>query len=75
MPIEAFENVTRQNMQLFENALRMWSPFTQGANANANANASAPSPKPKESEDALADMKKQLELMQKQLDQLSKEKP
>jgi polyhydroxyalkanoate synthesis repressor PhaR len=73
MPIEAFENVTRQNMQLFENALRMWSPFTQGANANANA--SAPSPKPKESEDALADMKKQLELMQKQLDQLSKEKP
>lgn len=70
MPMEAFENVTRQNMQLFENALRMWTPFTPPGAMGA---AAKPAPAAAEAGDsALTDMKKQLELMQRQLDELSK---
>jgi polyhydroxyalkanoate synthesis repressor PhaR len=64
-PMGMFEDQARQNMALFEQALKMWAPF-------------APGPKPRmETEtpagggDALNDMKRQLEAMQKQLDQIS----
>ena len=75
MPMEAFENVTRQNMQLFENALRMWSPFTPGAAGPMPAARPAKSETGEAGDSALSDMKKQLELMQRQLDQLTKDKP
>lgn len=30
-PIQGFEEISRQNMAMFENAMRMWAPFTGGA--------------------------------------------
>jgi polyhydroxyalkanoate synthesis repressor PhaR len=73
MPIATFQDMARQNMSLFENALRMWSPFPV---AGAGPAGLGGKPAPSEAEagsdpDALTDMKKQLEAMQKQLDQLS----
>jgi polyhydroxyalkanoate synthesis repressor PhaR len=69
MPIATFQDITRQNMALFEQALRMWTPFGQqgggakpGKPETAEASADA---------EGLSDLKKQLEAMQKQIDQLS----
>jgi len=67
MPIAAFQDITRQNMALFEQALRMWSPFQQGA-----APAKQPRPETPEADaPGLNELKKQMEEMQKQLDQLA----
>ena len=30
-PLAGFEEISRQNMAMFENAMRMWAPFTGGA--------------------------------------------
>jgi polyhydroxyalkanoate synthesis repressor PhaR len=64
-PVAAFEEQARQNMALFEQALKMWAPFAPAA----------AKPKPEveaaESADSLAEMKRQLDAMQKQLDQLA----
>ncbi len=67
MPIYGFEEQARQNMALFQQAVRMWTPFAPTPVAPAVA------PKAEEAgaEEELADLKKQMEAMQKQLDQLS----
>jgi polyhydroxyalkanoate synthesis repressor PhaR len=69
MPIAAFEDMTRQNMALFEKSLAMWPMFSaqnaaKAAKAETDAEAAS-------DPDALTEMKKQLEAMQKQLDQLA----
>lgn len=74
MPMDTFDKMTRQNMALFENALRMWSPFTQGA-SGMMPGAAARTAKTEDSDtgsDSLELMRKQLEAMQKQLDEISK---
>ncbi|MGE3304237.1 MAG: polyhydroxyalkanoate synthesis repressor PhaR [Hyphomonadaceae bacterium] len=65
-PIAAFEDQARQNMALFEQALKMWAPFAPAVKPKAEAAEPAP-----EAADALGEMKRQLEAMQRQLDQLS----
>ena len=60
-PMVLFEDQARQNMALFEQALKLWAPLTP--------------PKKEEpvvADDSLGDLKKQLEAMQKQLDILAK---
>jgi polyhydroxyalkanoate synthesis regulator protein len=53
-------------MALFEQAIKMWAPFTPGIPGVAGAKTEA---KPAADEpDSLDDMKRQLEAMQKQLD-------
>lgn len=75
-PMAAFEEQARQNMAMFEQALRMWSPFAQGGVPPA----APPKPDAKpadvkreepDSDDAVEALRKQMEQMQKQLDQLS----
>jgi polyhydroxyalkanoate synthesis repressor PhaR len=70
-PIGAFEEQARANLAMFDQALRLWAPF-----ASAPPSAATPPPSPKEEppQDAVAisDLKKQMELMQKQLDLLAK---
>jgi polyhydroxyalkanoate synthesis repressor PhaR len=64
------ENMTRQNLQLFENAMAMFTPF--GANAGKNEAAKA---KPAQSQsDEVADLKEEMEAMRKQLAELSQRK-
>jgi len=70
-PIAAFEEQAKANMAMFEQAMRLWAPFA----------AQTPPPPPPaaaaEDPDAdIGDLKRQMEMMQRQLDQLSgKRKP
>jgi len=70
-PMAAFEEQAQRNMALFQQALSMWSPFAAGMPGAAKANADA-------GEDAkdqqLADLRKQMEAMQKQLDAMARSK-
>lgn len=69
-PIGAFEEQAKANMAMFEQAMRLWAPF-------AAQTPPPPPPAPVEESDAdIGDLKRQMEMMQRQLDQLSgKRKP
>lgn len=69
-PLAAFEEQARQNMAMFEQALRMWSPFAQGGVPPAAAPKAEPKDDPA-NEEAVEALRKQMEAMQKQLDALS----
>lgn len=66
LPLNAFEETAKQNMALFQQAMRMWAPF-----------AIPPAPRAEEApasaggEENLTELKRQMEAMQKQLDQLT----
>ncbi len=70
-PMGLFEEQARQNMNLFEQALKMWAPFSPGSAASPLAKAEL---KTTGEPDSLGDMKRQIEAMQKQLDLIAKEK-
>ena len=74
-PMPGLEEMGKQNMALFENAMKMWAPFTQmnrapGAAGGASTNGAA-APEKAEDIDAL---KSQLSVMQQQLDKLAKDR-
>jgi polyhydroxyalkanoate synthesis repressor PhaR len=72
MPMGMFEDQARQNMALFEQAMRMWTPFVTAPPAPPTPNA----PEVEGDTGDIADLKKQMELMQRQLDALAgKRKP
>ena len=64
---QMIENMTRQNLQLFENAMAMFTPF--GAAAKGEAKAPKPSDK---SADEVADLKEEMEAMRRQMAELAK---
>jgi polyhydroxyalkanoate synthesis repressor PhaR len=64
-PVTLFEDQARQNMALFDQALKMWAPFAPGAKPKTEPGGAPGEP------DTLNEMKRQLEAMQRQLDQLS----
>jgi polyhydroxyalkanoate synthesis repressor PhaR len=68
------ENLTRQNMALFENAMKMFVPFGAGMGATT-AKAETPSAKPaaKPTED-ISELKEEMEAMRRQLAELSQRK-
>ena len=76
----AYEDLTRQNLQLFDRAMKMFSPFAfapGGVRPDETAAASAPSapaqPKAEPgNDDALTALRKQMSEMQAQLDKLAK---
>jgi polyhydroxyalkanoate synthesis repressor PhaR len=74
--LKEFESIARQNMQMFERAMRMFTPFgalvksredDQRAETPANG-AEPPAESPRDEE--IADLKAQLETMRRQLDDL-----
>ena len=70
-PMKAIEEQTRRNMELFQNAMRMFTPFPQSTGANA---AAAPEPANKETPekaDDLRELKDQIAAMQRKLDKMS----
>ncbi len=71
-PTGNMEEIGKQNMALFENAMRMFTPFSaekaEGAAMNSNKEAENASP------DTLVKLKQQVDELQKQLDALSKAK-
>ena len=67
-----FEALTRANMEIYENAMRMFSPFSTGPDA---PEAEAEKPAPKAGRDMeLDDLKEQLRDMQSQLSKLVKDR-
>jgi polyhydroxyalkanoate synthesis repressor PhaR len=69
-PMAAFEEQTRQNMALFQQAVRMWAPFVGAPGAAPGAPPAPARPAEPQGEQSIADLKRQMEAMQKQLDQL-----
>ena len=69
-PMKALEEQTRRNMEMFQNAMRMFTPFP-AAGGTAN---NAPEPakaEPAEKADDLQELKDQIAAMQRKLDKLS----
>jgi len=69
-PMKAIEEQTRRNIELFQNALKMFTPFPAGNNSAAPA----PEPARKEKDekaDDLALMREQIAAMQRKIDSMS----
>lgn len=68
-PMKALEEQTRRNMEMFQNAMRMFTPFP-----TASTGAAAPAEAPKKDEkggDDLQELKAQIAAMQRKLDTMS----
>ena len=74
--VNQFESLVRQNISMFENALRMFSPFgAAGAGQTAEQPTQKPADQPEaKSDDEMKEMRRQIAEMQKALEQLTKEK-
>ena len=76
---QALENLTRQNLAMFERAMKMFSPFGMagsGAKGEEPTRANAapqPEAKPKSSED-ITELKNEMEAMRRQLAELARER-
>jgi polyhydroxyalkanoate synthesis repressor PhaR len=71
-----YEDQIRQNMALFDRAMKMFSPFAYARPEDAPTAPAAPAEPPPPapaapSEDSLADLKRQLEAMQQQIEKLA----
>jgi len=70
-PIKALEEQTRRNMEMFQNAIRMFTPFPNGTTGTPPAAAPEPAPKPApgKAED-LQELKEQIAAMQRKIDSM-----
>ena len=64
----AYEETIRQNLALFDRAMKMFSPF---AFPRAEEPAAAPTPAEPAADDTLAELRKQMEAMQAQIEKLA----
>ncbi|TPI13385.1 polyhydroxyalkanoate synthesis repressor PhaR [Mesorhizobium sp. B4-1-3] len=67
-PMKALEEQTRRNVEMFQNAMRMFTPFPP---AGGNSPAPAEPPKKEEKSDDLQELKAQIAAMQRKLDTMS----
>ena len=67
---QMIENMTRQNLQLFENAMAMFSPFAAGRAKAGSSEESGAASKPED----ISDLKSEIEAMRKQISELSQRK-
>ncbi len=74
-PMAAFEEQAQRNMALFQQALSMWTPFATGAQGTPFQGGKAAAGSDNEDKDEqLAELRKQMEAMQKQLDLMARPK-
>jgi polyhydroxyalkanoate synthesis repressor PhaR len=82
-PFQQFESMGKQNMAMFENAMRLFNPFAAGqggaageapGTASAHTNGAEPpaAPAGPPSEEAIGDLKRKLDELQNQLSQFGK---
>ncbi len=72
-PFDNLEEMSKKNMALFENAVKVFSPFQTDANSGPGATIpDGGKPAAESSADSLDTLKKQVDLLQKQLDIISK---
>ena len=71
----AYEEQVRQNMAMFDRAMKMFSPFgltaTGAPAASPSAEEPAPAPEGPAESDELSDLKKQMEAMRREIDRLA----
>jgi polyhydroxyalkanoate synthesis repressor PhaR len=70
--MSVFDDQIRQNMALFDRAMKMFTPFAFRPDDGAPAAPRAPPAAPPPADDALADLKKQMAAMQAQIAELSR---
>ncbi|WP_374311362.1 polyhydroxyalkanoate synthesis repressor PhaR [Dongia sp.] len=73
LPLDRLEEMSKQNMAFFQQAMSMWNPFKAGSTGPAapGAEAKAESPAARGGEE-LSDLKAQMQALQRQLEQLTK---
>jgi len=72
-PMKALEDQTRRNMEMFQQAMRLFAPFPPGGAAVQTAAEPEPEKKAAPSKaDDLADLKEQIAAMQRKLDSIGK---
>jgi polyhydroxyalkanoate synthesis repressor PhaR len=76
-PFQQFESMGKQNMAMFERAMRMFNPFHTGTGGNPPAGANGQEPPktetpPASGDAAIDDLKRKLDELQSQLAELSK---
>lgn len=71
-PLKALEEQARRNMEMFQNAMRLFTPFPLPGSSSSPAPAAEPAKKetPEKSDD-LQELKEQIAAMQRKLDKLS----
>ena len=67
-PMKALEEQTRRNMEMFQNAMRMFTPFPQAGTTGPEPDEAPPPRKPTAANEDLADLKEQIAAMQRKLD-------
>ena len=73
-PMAAFEDQAQRNMAMFQQAMKVWAPFTMpGAGGFAGAGRTAEDDETTKDEQ-LIELRKQMEAMQKQLDAMARSK-
>ena len=71
-PMAAFEEQAQRNMQIFQQALQMWTPFTGQMPGMGKAGGAASEETDTAKEAQVAELRRQMEAMQKQLDAMSR---
>ena len=72
-PMKAIEEQTRRNVEMFQNAMRMFSPFPMPQSGTANAKDQEPeAPEPVEADDDLKELKDQIAAMQRKIESMGK---
>ncbi len=71
-PMAAFEEQAQRNVQMFQQALHMWTPFTGQASTGPKAGPLAPEESDAAKEAQVTELRRQMEAMQKQLDAMSR---
>jgi len=69
-PIKALEEQTRRNIELFQNAMRMFTPFPPGGAPQGKAE-EPEKPAAREQSDDLKELKDQIAAMQRKIDSMS----
>jgi polyhydroxyalkanoate synthesis repressor PhaR len=67
-PIKVIEEQTRRNIELFQNAMRLFTPFPPGGGGQAAP--AEPSRKESEKSDELSELKQQIAAMQRKIDSM-----
>jgi polyhydroxyalkanoate synthesis repressor PhaR len=72
LPLDRLEEMSKQNMAFFQQAMSMWNPFKVGSTGPAApTNDARPEAAPRGGEE-LSDLKSQMQALQRQLEQLTK---
>ncbi|MGE0743070.1 MAG: polyhydroxyalkanoate synthesis repressor PhaR [Hyphomonadaceae bacterium] len=73
-PMAAFEEQAQRNMALFQQAMKVWTPFAAGTMPGMPGMPGKAADDDIDKDEQLAELRKQMEAMQKQLDQMARGK-